>query len=164
MRKEDEDSRFYLLVCLSDGKPSAGPEMGKLLMENTRFESRDWDWALHLSRSWCTGAPPLNTSVRLSGRPSNCSSVMIPIVRTSEPRIQNETWDDFSNLWTGRPSRPITTIDGFTTARLSSAKSLDQIFDMFWADDKSSDLARQGKVLASVLKGWGFNVKKRFAA
>ena len=49
--EEDEDSRFYLLVCLSDGKPSAGPEMGKLLMENTRFESRDWDWALHLSRS-----------------------------------------------------------------------------------------------------------------
>ena len=36
--EEDEDSRFYLLVCLSDGKPSAGPEMGKLLMD-TRFES-----------------------------------------------------------------------------------------------------------------------------
>ena len=36
--EEEEDSRFYLLVCLSDGKPSAGPEMGKLLMD-TRFES-----------------------------------------------------------------------------------------------------------------------------
>ena len=77
----DEDSRFDLLVCLSDGEPSAGPEMGKLLMDSKaeRLE-------LHLSRSCTVGwvqCAPLHTSVRLSGRPSNCSSLMISIVRTS---------------------------------------------------------------------------------
>ena len=68
---------------------------------------------LHFSRS-CTDAP-LNTSVLLS---ELLSFHLFIFFWMFFPNLEV-----ISNLCTGRPSRPITTIEGFTTARLSSAKA-----------------------------------------
>ena len=71
---------------------------------------------LHFSRS-CTDAP-LNTSVLLS----ELLSFHLFICHDSLFWVFFPNLEMISNLCTGRPSRPITTIEGFTTARLSSEK------------------------------------------
>ena len=122
------------------------------LMENRRRDLK-WEflrsemgklWGIWKLRDWSCTCHDL-ALVRLLIHQSHCLSVR-PIVHPSwfllsghRPRIRWNLREMTSNLWTGRPSRPITTIDGFTTARLSSEKSLDQIFDI--SADKSSGFA-----------------------
>ena len=91
-----------------------------LIWNAKSFEGfKSWErLELHLSRS-CTGAPLkyISQIVWVSVQLFICHDSCCPDVSPES----DENWEMTSNLWTGRPSRPITTIDGFTTARLSSA-------------------------------------------
>ena len=143
----DEYSRFDLLVCLSDGKPSAGSEMGNFLMENTsKYSKSKFNVWLHKifkrSKSGCTFHDL--ALMHLLIHQSYCLNFFIPLVHLFLD-VFPESWDDF------KPVHRATVAThhhhrGFHHRQAVLCKSSDQIFENRQKTNrvyKSSDLALQ---------------------
>ena len=133
----DEYSRFDLLVCLSDGKPSAGSEMGNFLMENTsKYSKSKFNVWLHKifkrSKSGCTFHDlALMHLLKIHQSYRIVWTSFIPLVHLSWFLFLDvfpESWDDFKPVH----RTPVATHHhhrGFHHRQAVLCKSSDQIFD-----------------------------------